>query len=99
MNTLESALAMLDDSAKYLRNGYFVASATAHNIEQSVVALRAEIDSLQSDARRYRWLRDAPCGSGSGQVEILLWNDEAGVIANDAERDLDAAIDRAGATP
>lgn len=71
---------------------------TLENCAAHMTTLRARAEAVERDARRYRWLRNARCGSGSGEVEILIWRGELGVIANDADRDLNAVIDAAIAT-
>ena len=83
---VKAAIAVFDQSAERTRpNAQTEAWAT----------LRAYIEGLEADAARYRWLRDARCGSGDGEVEILLWHGEKGVVANDQDRNLDAALDAA----
>lgn len=55
--TVEQALNDLEGAAKHLRNGCFVASATAHDVEKAAATIRAELDGLRRDAGRWRHAR------------------------------------------
>ena len=61
--------------------------------------LRAEVERLRPNARRYEWLRVQPNNTEAPRIDVVQWTPQEDGSANDGEglrlEELDTAIDRA----